>query len=297
MEKETETKYIEAGKIAKQAREYGRELIEVGANLKDVLEKIEEKIIELGGGCAFPPQISVNQIAAHYCADPDEETVFEEGDMCKLDLGVEIDGYIADTAVTVYLGDDENMKLLSEASKAALESALKLVKPGVKLKELGAAINKEIESRGFQPIRNLSGHGLAQYVIHTKPTIPNYDNGDNTELKIGDVIAIEPFATNGVGLIYETESSNIFSEIAHKPVRSMYAREVLKLVKEFKGLPFTTRQISRKLGMGKTRLGINELLKAGIIRGYPPLPEQKGGMVSQHEHTVIVKEESIVTTL
>ncbi|PLW80632.1 type II methionyl aminopeptidase [Candidatus Woesearchaeota archaeon] len=296
MDKETEQKYVEAGTIAKQARDYGKDLIKVGANLKDVLESIENKIIELGGGCAFPPQISVNQIAAHYCADPDEETVFETGDMCKLDLGVEIDGYIADTAVTVYLGDDENMKLLSDASKAALNAALNLVKPGVKLKELGSAISKEIESRGFQPIRNLSGHGLDRYVIHTKPTIPNYDNGDNTTLKEGDVIAIEPFATNGVGLIYETESSNIFSEISSKPIRSMYAREVLKLVKEFKGLPFTTRQISRKLGMGKTRLGINELLKAGIIRGYPPLPEQKGGMVSQHEHTIIVKDEPIVTT-
>lgn len=297
MEREIQEKYIEAGRIAKIARDYGQSLINVGANLKDVLEKVEDKIIELGGECAFPPQISVNDIAAHYCADPDEETVFEKEDMCKLDIGVHIEGYIADTAVTVYLGEDSEMIKLRDASKAGLDAALAIIKPGVTLGEIGRVIDETIRSYGYKPIRNLSGHGLGQYIIHTNPTIPNYDTKDKNVLKAGQVIAIEPFATNGAGMIYETEEANIFSEVANRPVRSMYAREVLKLVKEFNKLPFTTRQISRKLGIGKTKLGIMELIKAGIIRGYPPLPEQQGGMVSQHEHTVIVLDEPIVTTL
>ena len=93
--------WIKAGEIASKAREYGKELIKVGVSHLDVTEKIEAKILELGGGIAFPTQISINNLAAHYTALLGNDFDFKEGDVCKLDLGVHINGAIGDTAVTV----------------------------------------------------------------------------------------------------------------------------------------------------------------------------------------------------
>ena len=167
--------YIEAGKIAAQALKYGGKLIKVGESLLDVTEKVEQKVLDLGAEFAFPPQISLNEIAAHYCADPNDETKFKEGDIAKLDVGVMIDGYIGDNALTVDLGDNEK---LVRASREALNKAIEIIKPGVTLSEIGKTIHDTITGYGFAPVRNLSGHGLDKYVFHDKPSIPNFDNGD-----------------------------------------------------------------------------------------------------------------------
>ncbi|MBR9675447.1 type II methionyl aminopeptidase [Candidatus Woesearchaeota archaeon] len=297
MDEETQKKYLEAGRIAAKTLDYGASLIRSGEVIRVVLDKIEEKIVELGGLPAFPVQISLNKVAAHSCADPEDDKVFVKDDLCKLDVGVHIDGYVADTAKTVYLGEKEELKELVEASRNALSAALKIIKPGVTLGEIGLAIQNEIQKKGFSPIRNLSGHGLARYKIHTAPTIPNVDTGDKTTLKENEVIAVEPFATTGKGVIYETERANLFSVIQEKPIRSPYARELLKIIKEYNGLPFTTRWLTKKIPEIKVNFGIKELLNQKIIRAYPELPEQDGGLVSQAEHTVIVREKPIITTL
>lgn len=297
MDKEIEKKYIKAGFIAKQALEYGASLIIIGANMEEVLDKIEDKIHELGGNIAFPAQISINETAAHDCAYPKDERTFKKDMMCCLDVGVHIDGYVGDTATTIYLGDDDEMLLLKEASKMALDAALKIIKPGVTLSEIGKTIQNEIEDLGFLPIRNLSGHGVSKFKIHTKPSIPNYDTKENTKLKDGDVIAIEPFATDGKGYIYETNAANLFSIINDKKIpRSNYARDLLNLIKEYNNLPFTTRWLYKKLKEGVVNFGLKELLKENIIKSYPPLVEREKGIVSQHEHTVIVKDKPIITT-
>jgi len=294
MEKEILDKYIKAGKIASEAREYGKSLIKVGASLLEVSDKIEKKILELGGKLAFPTQISINDVAAHNCAEPDDDTKFEKGDLCKLDIGVHIDGYVADTAVTIDLGDNED---LVKASEDALNEALKIIKPGVTLAEIGEAIKNAIAKYNFAPIKNLSGHGLDRFVIHGPPTIPNFNTHDNTELKEDQVIAIEPFATNGGGMIYETDKANIFSLVEKKPVRSQITRAVLKEIEQFENLPFTTRWLTKKFPLFKVNFALRELLQIEAIRKYPPLPEKNHGLVSQAEHTVIVKEKPIITTL
>ena len=200
-----EQDYIKAGEIAGKARKYGVSLIKGGASWIEVADKIEKKIKELGGELAFPAQMSLNDVAAHQM--PSEDIVFKDEVVC-LDVGVHINGYVGDTACTVDLSG-KNSKLV-EASRKALDEALKLVKPGVEIRKIGAKIHEVITSYGFSPIRNLSGHGLDQYVIHKKPSIPNYDNGDKTKLIEGQVIAIEPFASAGSGVIYESGSANIF---------------------------------------------------------------------------------------
>jgi methionyl aminopeptidase len=293
MEQEMIEKYKKAGQIAAQALEYGCGLIKPGVRVVDVCDKVEAKILELGGQMAFPAQISINDVAAHFCPEQDDPVAFKQGDMAKLDVGVHIDGYIGDTAKTVDLGDH---KELLKASEEALEAALRLVKPGVTLGELGRAIQEVISGKGFSPIKNLSGHGLGHYDIHTYPTVPNFDTGDSSALKEGMVIAIEPFATNGQGAIYESSNPTIFSLIAFRPVRNRMTREVLRDIQDYQGLPFCTRWLQQKHSIGKIRFALKELAQLEMLREHPPLPDKAHGMVSQAEHSIIVMEKPIITT-
>ena len=174
MDQEEIEKLKKAGKIAAQVLEYGKGLIKKDASLLEVLDKIEAKIFELGGKLAFPAQISCNHIAAHHCPEEDDKTIFSDQLVC-LDVGVHVDGFIGDTAVTVDLsGKHED---LVKASREALENAIKTIKVGVTLGEIGKIIQDTIQRYGFAPIRNLSGHGLGVYEQHTKPSIPKKNSG------------------------------------------------------------------------------------------------------------------------
>ncbi|NTV00718.1 MAG: M24 family metallopeptidase, partial [Methanoregulaceae archaeon] len=124
--------YREAGRIARDILTKGSGMIEKGNSIRDVVIEIEEMVHRTGAGLAFPLNLSLNEDAAHDTASWDDGRVFVQGDVVKLDLGVHIDGYIADTATTVDLGDNG---LLLEASQSALESAIRLVKPGVMVRD------------------------------------------------------------------------------------------------------------------------------------------------------------------
>ncbi len=297
MNQEEFDSYIKAGSIAAQARDYGRDLIKIGSSLLEVTEAVEQKILDLGGEFAFPPQISINDVAAHYCAYPEDETVFKEGDVIKIDVGVQINGFVGDTAVTVVLSDDKELNKLSEASREALNAAIKIVRPGVTLSEIGRVVQEEISKRGFSPVKNLSGHGLAKFVIHDHPSIPNFDTGSDETLKEDQVIAIEPFASMGAGMIYESSNPSIFAVSGKKSVRSSITRQVLKDIESFNGLPFSNRWLIKKHGVGKTNFALRELKNIGLLQEFAPLPDKAHGLVSQHEHTMIVRDKPIVTTL
>jgi methionyl aminopeptidase len=286
-------KYIKAGRISALALKHGASLIKVGASLLEVTEAVEKKILDEGGEFTFPPQISLNEIAAHYCAEPDDEIIFKKGDLAKLDCGAMIEGYPGDNAITVDLGKNEN---LVKASREALDNAIKIIRPGTTLGEIGKAIQDTIIKYGFSPVKNLSGHGLSRYEYHDKPSIPNFDTGDKTELKKGQVIAIEPFASSGAGIIYETNRANIFSQISSKPVRNPITRNILKEIESYNQMPFTTRWLTKKFHPGKVNFALRELLQNEIIRSYPPLPDKDNGFISQAEHTVIVDDDPIITT-
>jgi methionyl aminopeptidase len=292
MDKLILAKYAQAGRVAAQALSYGESLIKEGAVIRDVLDNVEEFIRAHGADPAFPAQISLNSVAAHWCPTQDDDAVFKASDIVKLDVGAHVNGYVGDTALTVNLDvNNKEKELLVEASRAARDAAIWLVKAGVTPHELGAAIEREITSRGFQPIRNLSGHGLGQYQIHTSPTIPNYPNNDKRPLVAGQVVAIEPFATTGKGLIYSGSNPTVFALGADRPVRSQEARAALAIIKRSNGLPFTTRWLSQELGIAKAKLALLELKRAGVLQEYPPLPEEAGGLVSQSEHTVLIEED------
>ena len=286
--------WIMAGKLTAKIRDYAKKLIQEDASYLKVTELIEQKIKELNAKPAFPPQLSINEIAAHQCADPDEDYIFKDGDIVKIDVGVMVNGAIGDSAYTVVVGGGHDNLL--KASREALSKAISIIKPGIRISEIGRVIEATIKSYGFQPIKNLSGHGLGKYSIHEPPSIPNYDNNSNTILKENQVIAIEPFATNGIGIVQETGQANIFAQISNKPVRSPYAREILREISKFNGLPFTTRWLTRSMSIFKVKMGLRELLNNGIITQYPPLREKAKGLVSQYEHSLLVKDTPIVLT-
>ncbi len=292
MEKSQLESYTKAGKIAGQVREYGKSMIKPGASVLEIVEKIEDKIKELGGEPAFPAQISLNETAAHYCPDENDKTILKDEVIC-LDVGVSVDGFIGDTACTVDLSGNNSKLVL--ASEEALKNAIAIVKPGVKICEIGRVIKETITEHGFRPVKNLSGHGLDQYNIHDFPTIPNYDNEDDTELEENQVIAIEPFATTGIGMIGEKGFANVFQLVQIRPVRSSITREVLEEIASYNGMPFTLRWLTKKFGM-KARFAMKELKNLECIKEYPPLVEKSNGLVSQAEHTILVKENPVVLT-
>lgn len=282
-----EQDWIKAGQIAGRALKYGEGLITKDIDCLFVCKKIEDFIRQEGGNLAFPPQISFNSTAAHFCPTKIDDPFFKDGDLLKLDVGVEVNGAIGDCALSVDLGNKHTE--LVDASKEACENALKIVKTGTQLREIGRVIEDTIHKFGFEPIRNLSGHGLGLYKIHTEPGVPNYDDDDKTELEENQTIAIEPFATTGDGFIKEKGVATIFSVDDKPRVRNPNARIILNKINT---LPFAAHKFS-DMSLVAFALAIKEI----DPRRYPPLVEIKDGLVSQHEHSLIVKDKkSIITT-
>ena len=282
--------FREAGKITSKAREHGRKLIKVGARMVDVCDEIDRFVVESGADLAFPSQISLNDCAAHYGAADDDSIVFSEKHLAKLDLGAMINGAVGDTAVSVDLSSDGKFSNLIEASRDALDRAIKIVKPGVFTSQIGKEIEYAATSRGLKPIRNLSGHGIGIFDLHSFPSIPNYDTGDKVEVVEGMTFAIEPFVTDGAGLVTEKGASELFMMEGKASVRSNITREFMKKAERFKGLPFARRYIDREIGAPKVNFALKELKSRGVLHEFPPLLDKKGGNVAQSEHTVLVTE-------
>ncbi|MCC7565733.1 MAG: type II methionyl aminopeptidase [Methanomicrobiaceae archaeon] len=289
MDDETFAMYREAGVIAAKVLRRGAEMVKEGVSILEVVEATEAMAVDEGAMLAFPLNVSLNEDAAHDTATPGDERTFSPGDLVKIDLGVHIDGYIADTARTVDLGSNG---LLVEASRSALEAAIALVRPGVTTGELGAAVQQEIEQRGYRPVANLTGHGLHRYDLHGPPTIPNIGISGGATLEEGMAFAIEPFATTGSGRVSERSRTEIYQQIAQKPTRLPSARRILELSRKSHGLPFARRWV----GGDKVEIGLNTLVRSKILHPFPVLHDVSGSLVSQAEHTMIVTEDGCVVT-
>lgn len=285
VEKEVEEiieKYFKAGKILSEVRAETAKKVKPGVTLLSVAEFAENMIRENGGEPAFPVNISLNDEAAHHTPSFNDEMVFGE-DMVKLDIGVHIDGYIADTAKTVDLSGHPD---LVKASESALEKAIELIHGGVNTADIGGVIEETITSFGYKPVINLSGHGLAQYVQHAPPSIPNKRIPHGVVLEEGDIIAIEPFATDGAGKIQDAGNAEIYHFANKKPIRHPSARKLLKEIEKYKTLPFAKRWLGDNINFAML-----QLIKANIVQPYPVLKEIEGGLVSQAEHTVFITED------
>jgi methionyl aminopeptidase len=282
-------KHREAGRILAEVRDAAAERVEVGASHLDVAQWAEEKIHELGGEPAFPVNISIDHEAAHATPSIDDDTTFGE-EMVNLDIGVHIDGWLADTAITVDLSGNPDLK---EASEDALDAALDIIEPGVHTGAIGAEIESVIDSYGFNPVVNLTGHGLGHWEQHIPPNIPNRGVDSGVELSVGDVVAIEPFATDGGGKVNEGTTEEIFALERERSVRNRQARQAIdQITDQYRTLPFATRW----LDVSRAEMAVRRLKQADIVHGYPVLQEDEGNLVSQKEHTIIITEDGCEVT-
>jgi methionyl aminopeptidase len=284
LSEEAVEKHREAGEILVTVMNEARDLVEPGTTHLEVAETAEARIEELGGGPAFPVNISVDEEASHATPERDDETEFGEEMVC-LDIGVHVDGYIADAAVTVdHTGHDE----LVEAAEQALDAAVSEVAAGVEVGVVGQAIEDVVGSYDYAPILNLSGHGLQHYDAHTEPSIPNRGVERSVELEAGQVVAIEPFATTGTGKVGEGSHEQIFELQNERSVRDRAARQAMdQITDEFDGLPFAARWLDTP----RPEMALRRLKMEGVVKGYPVLKEAEGELVSQAEHTLIVTED------
>ncbi len=281
-------KYREAGKIGKEAREYGKELIKEGASYYDVAQKVEKYIRDAGAKPAFPVNLSTNNIAAHYTPIKGDERYFRRGDLVKLDLGAHIDGYISDTAVTVEVGTNKWESLI-EASAEALNNAIKAIRPGIRVSEIGKVVEETLAFYGYKPIHNLTGHELGVYDLHHGLSIPNYNDGSPYTLNPGMAFAIEPFATNGRGYVKNGPGGNIYIFRKTSGLKGFYA----EIFKEFRTLPFAARWCE-KYENYESYLKKGSWL--GILYHFPILQEKKKAMVAQTEHTILLTNDGVIVT-
>ena len=299
--------YIQAGKLASKIRSEASKMITDGALVLDLVTYVENEILKNGAEIAFPCNVSINEYAAHYTSPAGDETRFKAGDMVKLDLGAMIDGYIADTAITVlasgnmdeyYTQDQINLhEEIIEASAAGLEAAIATVRAGVEISKIGAAVHEAISEYNLNPIFNLMGHSLEQNNLHAGISIPNYDNNDNFKLDEGQAVAIEPFATNGEGIVNDAPGHYIFSYLANKPFRMKSTQKVLKYIQHNnRYVPFSGRWITDEFGERKGQIALKQLSEAMAIYPYAPLREKQNCFVSQKEHTIIVEKEGCTVT-
>jgi methionyl aminopeptidase len=292
MEQKEAEKYRKAGKIAEETVKYAKSIIKKDMLLFDIAEKIEAKIKELGGKPAFPVNLSIDKIAAHYTPAYNDKN--KASGLLKVDVGVHVRGHIVDAAFTLDLENSKENKKLIEAAEKALKEATKIIKPKIEVWEIGKFIQDTVASFNFSPIRNLSGHELARYKLHAGLTIPNTNNNNKTKLPEG-VYAIEPFTTTGQGLVYEGRPSGIYKLKEKKPIRDSFARKILAFIEqEYRTLPFCSRWLVKEFGT-RALISLSFLEKAGILHHFPQLIEKGHSKVAQAETTMLVLEEKIET--
>ncbi len=296
MDSEILEKITKAGIVHQQLVAYAKEIVKKDVPLIDIANAIDAKIAELGAKPAFPINLSINEVAAH--ATPAFNDTTKAHGLLKVDIGVHIDGFVADGAFTLDLeGTEENTKLIA-AAESGLAAAIDTIKEGVTLREIGAAVSSAIEEHGAVAVRNLSGHQIEQYHLHAGLMIPNYDNSQEHVVPHG-LYAIEPFATMGNGIVKDGKPSGIF--VINKEegmVRDTFARQVLMFIdEEYQGLPFCSRWIHKEFGT-RGLVALRQIAQAGIVREYEQLVEVSRKNVAQAEHTVLLKDDGtkLVTT-
>ncbi len=289
--------YIKAGKIASEVRELVRAKNWIGKTVYEICEEVEHEIIRRGAKCAFPVNTSINEIAAHYTAEPNDPITITDSDLVKIDLGAQINGFIADTAVTVCY--NPQFDALVQAAEEALEKAMSMVRVGVKASDIGRAIETTIKQMGLKPIANLSGHSLDRFTIHAGKTIPNIWSIGGFTLSGESAYACEPFVTTaeGGGFVRNGKIKNIFALNSRKKTKNEEADKLLDFIWEnFNMLPFALRWITKHWEEKKARELVDFLIKKKAVQAYPVLIEIHEQPVAQAEHTFIPNENGVTVT-
>lgn len=283
-----------AGKIAQEVKKYIKPKIKVGEKALDVILNTEEKIVELGGLCAFPVNLCINNTAAHYTSPiKDDKLEINEGDLVKIDLGVHIEGYIVDTAFTVSFSDDESLINIIQATEVALEAAKMMVKPQINTREIGKKIEGIVKGFNYNPIKELGGHQIERWTVHGKKQLPELGSQGGDIMEVGEVFSIEIFASSGEGSIHTTNNSYIYElnpYVGRVPLRRKTSKQLLGFInKNYQTLPFAERWLAKEFRLG-VAFGLQELVQQGKLQAHHVLAEKKGIYVAQIEETVLVTD-------
>jgi methionyl aminopeptidase len=281
-----------AGRIAAGARAAGARLIAAGRPYRAACAAVQAEIERRGGALAFPVQVAVNAIAAHDCPADGDPRVFAAGDLAKLDLGVHVDGWVVDTALTVSVGEWPERQRFVMAAEHALAAALRVAGPYVPVDTLARAIEATLHDAGLKPIRNLCGHGVGRWIVHSPPPIPNQSEGDTqTRLIPGSTVALEVFATDGDGRVAEAGPARIF-RVEPLAAGSAQDDELAAALRALNGLPFSVAQLG-SFESNRIERALSALDAAGRLRAYRPLMERPGALVAQSEHTLHIHADGI----
>lgn len=288
-DKEALKKFQQAGIILRETRAEIKSFVRENMKIIDICEKTERLIKQKGGTPAFPTNVSVNEIAAHYTSPPKDNSRIPEKALVKVDIGAHVDGYVADTAITICFNPE--YESIVETTEQALKKAIENVKPDMPTSKLGAVIEKAITTRGFKPISNLTGHQIGRYLIHAGTSLPNVSQLSFPKIKLGEVYAIEPFVTlpQAVGRVEDLRQVTIFRFVRSKSLKNLYAKKLLRHIEEhFRTLPFAERWLKNIVPEEQYHNAFQELLAAKAIMGYPVFVEISRKPVAQAEHTVLI---------
>uniref|UniRef100_A0A8C6V1R3 Methionine aminopeptidase 2 n=1 Tax=Neogobius melanostomus TaxID=47308 RepID=A0A8C6V1R3_9GOBI len=316
--------FRQAAEAHRQVRAYVRSWIKPGMAMIDICEKLEDcsrKLIKEDGlraGLAFPTGCSINHCAAHYTPNAGDPTVLRYDDVCKVDFGTHINGRIIDCAFTVTFNPkyDRLLEAVRDATNTGIKCAgidVRLCDVGETIQEVMESYEVEIDGKTYQvkPIRNLNGHSIGPYRIHSGKTVPIVKGGEATRMEENEAYAIETFGSTGRGAVHDDMECSHYMKnfkVGHVPIRFVLskislviafshalfrrlprAKHLLNVINEnFGTLAFCRRWLDR-LGETKYLMALKNLCDLGIVDPYPPLCDIKGSYTAQYEHTILLR--------
>ena len=325
----------DAGRIADDALQAIIKKMVPGANLYElctqsdafILDKLskiytKKKFIK---GLAFPTCISINEVCGNYSApaeitdDPHEKKSLSEGDVAKIDLGVQIHGFAAVAAHTVVVSSKPDEKVTGAKAEVilaaynSLQAALRMMKVKSSTNnDVTKAIESICKDYGVNPIEGVLSHRMKRDIIDGMECIINKSTFeqkvDDRQFEHGDVFGLDIIVSTGEGKPKETGiKTNVYKralETTYK-LRTDSGRRLLSVVENnFYSFPFTFNVFDKEENIKlkstisnlKTtmKLGLNECTKYELLHGYPVLSEKKGDIVAQFKYTIAVREEGPV---
>ncbi|KAB0795607.1 hypothetical protein PPYR_12446 [Photinus pyralis] len=306
MQNDTYNEVRLAAEAHRQTRQHMQRWIKPGMTMIEICEELENtarKLIKENGlqaGLAFPTGCSRNHCAAHYTPNAGDPTVLEYDDVTKIDFGTHINGRIIDCAFTLTFNPKYDK--LVEAVRDATNTGIRTAGIDVQLCEIGAAIQEvmesyEVELNGktypVKSIRNLNGHSISPYRIHSGKTVPIVKGGEATVMEENEFYAIETFGSTGRGVVHDDMDCSHYMKNydmpSYVPLRLNSSKGLLNIInKNFGTLAFCKRWLDRA-GATKYQMALKDLCDKGIVDAYPPLCDIKGCYTAQFEHTIILR--------
>lgn len=294
-----------SAEVHRQVRKHCQRTIRPGQRMIDIVTNIEKTlayIMDSEGierGQAFPTGCSLNNVAAHYTPNTGDETVLQKDDVCKIDFGTHVNGYLVDSAFTVAF--NHRYQPLLEAVQESTMTGVKIAGIDVRLSDIGDAIQEVMESHEIELdgkihpvlcVRNLCGHTIDRYKVHAGKSVPIVRGGPQTKMEEGEIYAIETFGSTGKGFVREDlECSHYMRafEQVKAPLKHPKSKKLLNTIeKNFSTLAWARRWLD-DLGETGYLVALKELVDKGVVNDYPPLCDVSGSYVAQYEHTFLLK--------